>query len=144
MNHFFKLFLLLSTLAVSSNAFGQTLKSVDNSLNAGKVEWIDRQISTGAMPFGQPITGEYQVKNISNENLLILQVRSACHCVVTEWPKNAIEPGKTATIKVTYDGQKEGDFYKLVSVITNFDSMQSIPLALVGKVGKGTEASIRN
>jgi len=144
MNHFFKLFLLSITLLASSNAFAQTIKAVDNSLNAGKVEWIDRQINTGTVPFGQPVTVEYQVKNISNENLLILQVKSACHCVVTEWPRSPIEPGRTATINVTYDGKKEGDFYKLVSVITNFDSMQSIPLALIGKVGKGTEASINN
>lgn len=144
MNHFFKLLLLSITLLLSSNAFAQTLKGVDNSQNAGKVEWIDRQINTGTVPYGEPVTASYSVKNISNENLLILQVKSACHCVVTEWPKNPIEPGKTATINVTYDSKKEGDFYKLVSVVTNFDSMQSVPLALIGKVGKGPEASIGN
>lgn len=144
MNHFFKLLLLSITLLLSSNAFAQTLKGVDNSQNAGKVEWIDRQINTGTVPYGEPVTASYSVKNISNENLLILQVKSACHCVVTEWPKNPIEPGRTATINVTYDSKKEGDFYKLVSVVTNFDSMQSVPLALIGKVGKGPEASIGN
>ena len=83
-------------------------------------------------------------QNISSENLLILQVKSSCHCTVAEWDHNPVEPGKTGVIKISYDAQKEGDFYRIVSVITNFDSMQSIPLALVGKVDKKPEASSGN
>ncbi|MFN0034463.1 MAG: DUF1573 domain-containing protein [Saprospiraceae bacterium] len=141
MKHLFKLSLLLFAPLLAFNASAQTLKAVDNSQNAGKVEWLDRQITTGNMPFGQPVMREYRVKNISSENLMILQVKSTCHCTVAEWEQNPIAPGKTGIIKVTYDGLKEGDFYRIVSVITNFDSMQSIPLALVGKVDKKPEAA---
>lgn len=144
MEQFFKLSLLFFALHLSTGSFAQTLKAVDNSLNAGKVEWLDRQITTGNVPFGIPVAREFRVKNISNENLMILQVKSSCHCTTTEWDHNPIEPGKTGIIKVIYDGEKEGDFYRIVSVLTNFDSMQSIPLALVGKVDKKPEASTGN
>ena len=144
MKHIFKLSLLFTTLLFCAVASAQTLKSVDNSLNAGKVEWLDRQITTGNMPFGQPVSREFRVKNVSSENLIIFQVKSSCHCTVTEWDQTPVAPGQITSIKVTYDGQKEGDFYRIVSVITNFDSMQSVPLALVGKVDKKPEANSAN
>ncbi len=140
----FKFFLLFCSLSLAFKSAAQTLKCVDNSQNSGKVEWLDRQITTGNVPFGIPVTREFKVKNISSENLMILQVKSTCHCTATEWDQNSIAPGHTGLIKVTYDSQKEGDFYRIVSVITNFDSMQSIPLALVGKVDKEAEASSGN
>ncbi len=144
MKHFFKLTLLFCAILWAAKTTAQTLKAIDNSQNAGKVEWLDRQITTGNVPFGAPVSREFRVKNISNENLLILQVKSTCHCTTTEWDHNPIAPGKTGIIKVIYDGQKEGDFYRIVSVITNFDSMQSIPLAMVGKVDKNPEANTGN
>jgi Protein of unknown function (DUF1573) len=144
MKHLFKFSLLFCTFLLASKATAQTLKALDNSLNAGKVEWLDRQITTGTIPFGQPVSREYRVKNISSENLMILQVKSSCHCTATEWDHNPIEPGKIGIIKVIYDGQREGDFYRIVSVITNFDSLQSIPLALVGKVDKMPEPNTGN
>lgn len=135
-----KLTFLSAAIFWSAQAASQTLKAVDNSQNAGKVEWLDRQISTGNVPFGQAVSREFRVKNVSNENLIILQVKSSCHCTVTEWQREPIAPGKTGIIKVTYDGQKEGDFYRIVTVVTNFDSMQGVPLALVGKVDPMPEA----
>lgn len=129
---------------LSKNAFAQTLKSVDKSQNAGKVEWLDRQIAVGNVAFGQPVSREFRVKNISSENLIILQVKSTCHCTVAEWQQNPIAPGHTGVIKITYDSQKEGDFYRIVSVSTNFDPMQTIPLALVGKVDKKPMANSGN
>jgi hypothetical protein len=144
MNQLFKLSLLFCSLLLVAKTSAQTLKAVDNSQNAGKVEWLDRQITTGSVPFGQPVTREFKVKNISSENLMILQVKSSCYCTVTEWDRNPIAPGQTSLIKITYDSQREGDFYRIVSVITNFDSMQSVPLALVGKVDKKSEADSGN
>lgn len=141
MKNLLKLSLLFCAILLASFVSAQTLKAVDNSQNAGKVEWLDRQITTGNVPFGAPVSREFRVKNISSENLIILQVKSSCHCTVTEWDHNPIAPGHTGLIKVTYDSQKEGDFYRIVSVITNFDSLQSVPLALVGKVDKKPEAN---
>jgi hypothetical protein len=129
---------------LSKNVSAQTLKTVDKSQNAGKVEWLDRQISVGNVSFGQAVAREFRVKNISSENLIILQVKSTCACVVAEWQQGPIEPGQTGVIKITYDGQKEGDFYRIVSVSTNFDPVQTIPLALVGKVDKKPMANSGN
>jgi Protein of unknown function (DUF1573) len=128
-------FCLTTTLLFSLQLLvAQGLSNIDNSLNAGKVQWIQNQINTGTVPFGIPVSREFEVKNISTENLMILQVKSSCFCTVAEWPKEPIGPGNTAKIKVTYDSQREGEFYRIVTVLTNFDTNQSVPLALRGKV----------
>ena len=130
-------FLLMNTPGASA----QTLKAVDDTQNAGKVEWVNRSENTGKVPFGTPVTREFYVKNISKENLLLLQVRTTCFCVTMDWSREPIHPGETGVIKATYDAQREGDFYKIIAVNTNFDPYQSVPFALTGKVDKKLEAS---
>lgn len=128
--------LCLFALLAVSELFSQKLKAEDTSQNAGKVEWVNRQVDAGKVNFGVPIVGEFEVRNISNENLIILDVRSGCHCTSVDWTREPIQPGKTGVIKAIYDGQREGDFYRIVTVVTNFDPSQSVPLALIGKVDK--------
>ncbi|MBV6441437.1 MAG: DUF1573 domain-containing protein [Haliscomenobacteraceae bacterium CHB4] len=128
-------------LMIGTTLLGQTLKAVDDTQNAGKVEWFNRSENTGKVPFGTPVTREFRMKNISRENLLLLQVRTTCHCVSLEWSREPIPPGETGVIRATYDAQREGDFYKVIAVNTNFDPNQSVPFALTGKVDKKLEAS---
>ncbi len=136
---------LLLTLAAALLAVtvssAQKLSAVDNSQNAGKVEWLNRQADFGKIPFGVPVTREFKVKNISRENLIILQVRTTCSCTSVMWSQEPIPPGQTGAIIATFDAQREGDFYKVLAVSTNFDPAQSVPFALMGKVDKKLEAS---
>ena len=112
----------------------QNVKTVDNSLNFGKVEWLQRQINAGTVTYGQPVSREFEIKNISTENLMILSVKSTCHCTVSEYSTAPVAPGESTKIKVTYDALKEGEFYRIVTVLTNFDAVQALPLILTGKV----------
>lgn len=129
-----KVFFTLVCVLLWQFSDAQNVKTVDNSLNAGKVEWLQRQINAGSVPYGQPVSREFEIKNISTENLMILSVKSSCHCAVAEFSKEPVAPGAITKIKVTYDALKEGDFYKIVTVLTNFDAVQALPLILTGKV----------
>ncbi len=133
--------LFLTFIASTTGLFGQKLKAVDNTQNAGKVEWVTRQVDAGKSALGTPVTGEFEVKNISKENLIIMEVRSSCHCTAVEWTSEPIAPGKSGTIKAIYDGQRQGEFYRIITVTTNFDPAQSIPLALIGKVEAGQDTA---
>jgi hypothetical protein len=141
MKKLMRLFPIAVLLMTANLVAGQTLKAVDDTQNAGKVEWINRSENTGKIPFGIPVTREFKVKNISRENLMLLQVRTTCHCVSMDWSREPIRPGETGVIRATYDAQREGDFYKIISVNTNFDPNQAVPFALTGKVDKKLEAS---
>jgi hypothetical protein len=136
----FSCFFALTSINVAS---AQGLKAVDDSQNAGKVEWLNRSENVGKISFGVPVTREFKMKNVSRENLLILAVRSGCHCTSVEWSSEPIKPGETGVIRVTFDAQKEGDFYKIITIATNFDSNQTVPFALIGKVDKMQEVSAK-
>lgn len=111
----------------------QNYKIADGTLNAGKVEW-QRNINVGEIPYDVPVIREFEVKNVSNEPLLLVNVKAGCHCTIIEYPHDPIPPGETTHIKAIYDAKKEGDFYKVISVTTNFDPNQAVVLALTGKV----------
>ena len=135
------LFPVLFVLFSASHASAQTLKAVDDTQNVGKVEWLNRSAGTGKIPFGVPVTREFKFKNISRENLMLLQVRTTCHCVSIEWSREPIAPGETGIIRATYDAQREGEFYKIISVNTNFDPNMGVPFSFSGTVDKRLEAS---
>lgn len=128
---------ILTTFLLLACAFplmGQGMKIGDTSKNNGKVEWLPRQITTGDVPYGIPVERTFSVKNISTDDLLILNVKSGCHCTVVNWTKEPVPPGMTGTIKITYDALKVGDFYKIISVITNFDPETNLVLSMTGTV----------
>ena len=122
------LFLSLASLQA------QSMKIGDPSKNEGKVEWIPMQIDAGKVPYGVPVEHAYQVKNVSQDSLVILNVKSGCHCTVVDWTKEPIPPGKSGSIKITYDALREGEFYKVIAVTTNFDPETSLGLSMVGTV----------
>lgn len=136
-----QLFAFVFFLFLSFHAGAQNLQTADHSLNAGKVSWSERQIKTGAVPFGVPVVCEFLLKNTSKENLILLRVSNSCTFLKLEWPEGPVAPGESARIIATYDAQKEGDFYRLFTVQTNFDPNQSVPFALSGKVEKRLVAS---
>ncbi|MEQ1747304.1 MAG: DUF1573 domain-containing protein [Saprospiraceae bacterium] len=126
--------LFLVFFLLSSAAFGQQMEIGDPTKNDGKVKWIPMQIEAGDVPFGIPVERTIEAKNISNEDLTILSVVSGCHCTVVDWPKEPIPPGKSGIIKVVFDALKEGEFYKVVSIATNFDPETQLALGMTGRV----------
>lgn len=136
MKNFLSLCLLLAAFVLPSALSAQTVRMVDQSKNAGKVEWLPRQIQMGNIPFDKPATVEFTVKNVSNEPLVLLKVNPTCHCTVVDFPKEAIMPGGSAVIKAVYDAKREGEFYKIITVSTNFDTEQTVALSMTGKVVK--------
>lgn len=123
-------FVMLSVIPVAA----QKMKIGDPTKNNGKVEFEPMQIDAGEVPYGVPVERAYTVKNISEADLIILNVKSGCHCAVVDWPKEPLKPGQTGSIKITYDALKEGQFYKIVSVNTNFDPEVGVGLSMTGTV----------
>lgn len=122
---------LLFLYSVQSHS--QVIANEDPTLNKGRVEWQWR-VMLGEVPYNQPVTAEFWVKNNSNEPLIIKEVNTGCHCTVTNYPKEPIETGQSAVIKATYDAKTEGQFYKIITVVTNFDPERLVPLAMIGTV----------
>lgn len=75
----------------------------------------------------------FKFKNEGDEPLILSNVRSSCGCTVPEWPKDPIFPGKSSSIKVTYDTKRLGTISKQVYVTSNATE-PSIVLSIKGNV----------
>jgi Protein of unknown function (DUF1573) len=124
---------LLCLQLCSVRLVAQDILIEDATDNKDKVKWQWR-VSVGETAFDKPVTAEFRIKNISDKPLIINDVLVGCHCTVVEFPKEAIEPNTEVSIKATFDAKREGRFYKLIRVYTNFDPTRAIMLAMEGTV----------
>ncbi len=77
-----------------------------------------------------PATATFVVTNIGKENLLIETATPACGCTISDYTKSPIAPGKTGTIKATFDSKNIGAIHKTLTVkFAGVDEVQSISLA---------------
>ena len=62
----------------------------------------------------------YKFTNTGNGDLILKTVNATCGCTAPEWPKEAIAPGETGEIKVTFDSKdRVGYNAKGVNLETN-------------------------
>jgi mannose-6-phosphate isomerase-like protein (cupin superfamily) len=94
-----------------------------SELNLGEIAWL------------MPASTHFKVKNEGNQPLHILEVLTDCGCAKAEWEHDAVLPGQSATISVTYNAELLGTFEKGISVITDAND-SIINLCIKGKVVK--------
>lgn len=80
----------------------------------------------GTFNFGEikeadgPVTHTFVIKNVGKAPLVIKNCTASCGCTTPVWTKTPIAPGKTGTVKVTYNPEdKPGSFAKSISVYSN-------------------------
>src|SRR5437868_14023230 len=71
------------------------------------------KLNTETFDFGkvkqnQPPTATFVVTNISSEPLIIEAANPTCGCTISDYTKSPIAPGKTGTIKATYNAANVG------------------------------------
>ena len=78
---------------------------------------------------------EFKFKNIGNIDLYIHQAFASCGCTVPDYPTEAIKPGESGVIKVTYDGTHKapGTMRRSISIHTN-GKEEIIKLYISGKM----------
>lgn len=78
-------------------------------------------------------TCEFNFTNTGEEPLVLRNVRSSCGCTIPEWPREPINPGEQANIKVSYNTKLTGRFSKKISVYSN-GSENPVILTVKGNV----------
>lgn len=76
----------------------------------------------GTFSENEPIvSGTFTFTNVGDAPLVIHQAVASCGCAVPEYTKEPVMPGKTGTIKVTYNGTGKfaGHFKKSITLRTN-------------------------
>ena len=84
----------------------------------------------GKVKQNQPPTATFIVTNISSEPLIIEAANPTCGCTISDYTKAPIAPGKTGTIKATYNAANVGAIHKTLTVkFAGIDELKSINLA---------------
>jgi len=86
---------------------------------APQITFASMSIDYGTIEQGSEGTRTFKFKNTGKETLIISQCNGSCGCTVPTCPKEAIAPGKSATIPVHYDTNRIGAFTKTVTVQSN-------------------------
>ncbi len=102
--------LLLAVLALSSTSLFAQKKADD--IAKINVETFD----FGKIKQNVPATATFVVTNIGTEPLLIDQANPTCGCTISDYTKTPIAPGKTGTIKATYNAAAMGHIDKTLTV----------------------------
>jgi Protein of unknown function (DUF1573) len=111
-------------LSLAMMSFGVQPKPISKSLiefASTPITWKSDLIDVGNIPQGTPKAINYEFTNTSDKPVLITNVQGSCGCTATDYSKESIIPGKTATIKATYNASNVGAFTKTVTVTTTAD-----------------------
>ncbi|QHV94094.1 DUF1573 domain-containing protein [Spirosoma endbachense] len=81
--------------------------------------WNKSTHDFGKIPQGKPVTAEFSFKNKGELPLVINHAQGSCGCTGVDYPKAAIMPGQSGTIKATFNAASPGAFNKTVSVESN-------------------------
>lgn len=76
-------------------------------------------VKYGTIEQGSDPYREVSFTNVGTEPLIIKNAKGSCGCTVPTWPKEAIMPGETSTIKIRYATNRIGRINKTVTVTTN-------------------------
>jgi hypothetical protein len=103
----------LSPSEIIRNPLGE--QGLDTS-QVAVIKFLETEISFGRIKEGEIVEKSYQFSNSGDVPLYILDVYGTCGCTVPEWPKEAIAPGKTGSIRVSYDTKRAGAINKNVTL----------------------------
>lgn len=94
----------------------------------------------GTVQEGDPAVYEFTFTNTGKEPILIQNAKGSCGCTVPSYSKDAVPPGKTGTIKVSYNTKgRPGPINKTVTVQSN---VGTTVLHIGGNVEKAPATSV--
>ena len=99
------------------------------------IKWQDSVINFGTIETGDSVRLKYRFYNAGKTPLVVYQARPECGCTVTEFPKDAVMPGKSGFIAATFkSGTHAGAVNKTITVTTNTINRALHILVLRGNV----------
>ncbi len=126
---------MITTLAMVFIGFTAMAQQQATNPNAPQIEFETEVVDYGTIEQGANGVREFKFTNKGKEPLIIKNARGSCGCTVPSWPKEPIQPGQDAVIKVKYDTQRIGPINKSVTVTTNAATPTKV-LRIKGQVKK--------
>ncbi|MDR0799268.1 MAG: DUF1573 domain-containing protein [Dysgonamonadaceae bacterium] len=62
----------------------------------------------------------FKVTNVSQDDIIVVEVHASCGCTTPQWTKEPIQPGKTGEITATFNPKgRPGPFTKTITATTD-------------------------
>ncbi|GAB2580766.1 DUF1573 domain-containing protein [Spirosoma areae] len=114
--------------------------SMAMTVPAAVFNWRNATHDFGRIVQSKPVTAEFVFTNKGELPLLISRAQGSCGCTGVDYPKAAIIPGQSGTIKATFNAASLGTFNKSVTVESNADGGVTV-LYFKGEVVKEAGAA---
>ena len=108
----------------------------DISINAGaaSISFDKEEYNFGTVTEGEVVKTSFTVTNTGKGDLVITNAQASCGCTVPVWPKEAIAPGKTGEIQVSFNTSgKPNKQSKSITLTTNTSKGREV-LKITGMV----------
>ena len=99
----------------------------------GVLKFKEETHKFGKVPQGVPVTNEFVFTNTGTDPVVISNAAASCGCTTPTWTKTQVMPGKTGSVKATFNAATPGLFNKSVTISSNTEGGQVI-LYLNGEV----------
>jgi hypothetical protein len=99
------------------------------------ISFINETHDFGEVVEGKVATHEFVFTNTGNAPLIIQNVQASCGCTSPFWTKEPVMPGKTGTIKASYNSAgRPGPFTKSLTITSNAANTPSKVVYIKGMV----------
>ena len=124
------LFFILLTAVSTSAQKGE--------LSRAKISFSETMWDFGYVPKTGRVSHTYQIKNIGQDTLIIVKVRTTCGCTTAPLSKQRIAPNQTADMKVIFNPTKivVGETTKKLRVISNDPANPFAEVQFTAKIGQ--------
>jgi len=95
--------------------------------------WNETEHDFGKIKKGVPVTTTFSYANVGKAPLSVSDVKASCGCTVPEYTKDVVAPGKSGTVKATFNAANVGTFLKSITVTSNVEGGPVI-LTIKGEV----------
>jgi hypothetical protein len=114
--------ILFLSLTLTGNLKAQSAPanpSTPANPNAPVITFQRDTVDYGTIPHNADGYRTFPFTNTGKEPLIITETHGSCGCTVPTAPKDPIQPGQSAEIKVHYATDRVGGFLKTVTVTSN-------------------------
>ncbi|MBS1774844.1 MAG: DUF1573 domain-containing protein [Bacteroidetes bacterium] len=137
----------LTFVGATSQSIAQTPQTVATpNPNGPKFKFEGGDVHDfGEVAEGPSAEYTFKFKNVGKEPLIIQNANASCGCTTPEWPKEPILPGKTGTIKVSFNTTGRGGqpFDKSIFLTSNaITDRERYELRIKGTVKKAVEKPV--
>ena len=95
--------------------------SCNKQKELAKIEIKNKNYDFGEISMSDSLTFVFSIKNISETSLKISKVGTSCGCTTTEYTKEPVKIGETATIDMLFKPNEIGYVEKSIVVESNTD-----------------------